>query len=250
MTKAQKQACGGRCNSIVDFDITMAFQPVVDVEAQDVYAYEALVRGKNGAGAGEVLETVTEETRYAFDQARRVKAIELAARLGLDRRLNINFMPNAVYEPMACLQKTIEAAMAHDFPTSLITFEFTENEEIIDHDHLINIINTYRELGFETAIDDFGAGYAGLSLLADFETDIVKIDRQLVDHVDQDHKRQAILIGLMKTAELLNLKVVCEGIERPEEYHFLRTIGVRYMQGYLFAKPALEKLVTKTDIQF
>lgn len=245
-----KLGCKGQCSDIDQFSITMAFQPVVDVLEKDVYAYEALVRGLNGESAAEVLSTVTAENLYAFDQSCRMTAIRQAAAFGMDKRLNINFMPNAVYHPKACLQKTIETAMDTDFPSSLITFEFTENEQIIDHDHLISIIETYREYGFKTAIDDFGAGYAGLSLLADFHADIVKIDRKIIDKIDQDRKRQAILHGIMKTAEMLGFDVVCEGIERAEEYQYLKALGVRYMQGYFFAKPSLKGLRTKKEIHW
>jgi EAL domain-containing protein (putative c-di-GMP-specific phosphodiesterase class I) len=94
--------CGGECANSTEFTFVMAFQPVVDLDSQKIYAYEALVRGAQGESAASVLAAVTEENRYAFDQACRVKAIATASRLGLDRRLNINFKPNAVYHPESC----------------------------------------------------------------------------------------------------------------------------------------------------
>lgn len=240
--------CGGRCASLPDFAFQMAFQPVVDLAARRIYAYEALVRGPNGESAASVLDAVTDENRYAFDQACRVKAILTAAACGLDRRLNINFLPNAVYHPEACLRLTIAAAREYNFPADLITFEFTENEQILDREHLKRIIETYRANSFRTALDDFGAGYAGLSLLADFQTDIIKIDRVLVDRVDQNRPRQAIIAGIIKTAEMLGLSVVAEGVERPEEVRQLRAMGINLFQGFLFAKPALGSLARDTDI--
>lgn len=236
------EGCKGQCDDLGQFDITMAFQPVVDIQQKEIYAYEALVRGLNGEGAGEVLSHVTEDNRYAFDQTCRIKAIELASELNLTKRLNINFMPNAVYHPQACLRKTIEAAEKYKFPAQLITFEFTENEQIIDRTHLVNIIKTYQKNGFRTAIDDFGAGFAGLSLLAEFQTDILKIDRELVEGIHTNVSRQAILSGILKTTEMLGMAVVCEGIELEEEYLFLKDLGVRYMQGFYFAKPQIEVL--------
>src|SRR4051812_23013604 len=103
--------CEG-CRNAEPFPIafTMAFQPIVDISAGSIWGYEALVRGANGEGAAAVLGQVTEANRYTFDQACRVKAIELAGRL-LPRdstaRLSINFMPNAVYEPRACIKATL-----------------------------------------------------------------------------------------------------------------------------------------------
>ena len=90
------------------FPFTMAFQPIVDVQECRIDAYEALVRGLDGEGAGQVLARVNAENVYKFDQACRVKAIEMAARLGMDRQLSINFLPNAVYEPRACIRATLE----------------------------------------------------------------------------------------------------------------------------------------------
>ena len=226
----------------------MAFQPVVDFESKRIHAYEALVRGANGESAGTVLAQVNDGNRYAFDQACRVMAIESAARLGLDRRLNINFMPNAVYHPEACLALTLATARKCDFPLEQITFEFTEGEEILDRNHLKMIIETYRRYGFLTAIDDFGAGYAGLSLLADFQPDILKIDRALIDGIDCSASRQVIVSGLVEMAKQLGSTVVAEGVERIEELEILQEIGVRYFQGFLFARPAIDRLVADAEI--
>jgi EAL domain-containing protein (putative c-di-GMP-specific phosphodiesterase class I) len=240
--------CDGACADSTKFSFVMAFQPVVDTTARRIYAYEALVRGANGESAGSVLSQVTEDDRYAFDQACRVKAIETAARLGLDRRLNINFMPNAVYHPEACLRLTLMAAREQGFPLDLITFEFTEDERIMDRAHLKTIIETYKRNGFETALDDFGAGYAGLSLLADFQPDTIKIDRCLVDHIDGDKARQAVVAGVLTTARLLGLKVVAEGVERREELATLQELGIHRFQGFLFARPALGRLIRDDEI--
>ncbi|HIJ61171.1 MAG TPA: EAL domain-containing protein [Rhodospirillaceae bacterium] len=242
-TQDTQPQCNGGCADSSQFSIAMAFQPVVDVAARRIYAYEALVRGAGGEPAASVLAQVTEAQRYAFDQACRVKAIETAAGLGLDRRLNINFMPNAVYHPEACLRLTLASAKQNGFPLNLITFEFTENEQIIDRQHLKGIIETYRRHGFQTALDDFGAGYAGLSLLADFQPDTIKVDRCLVDHIDSSKPRQAIVVGLLKTAEMLGLEVVAEGVERAEELAALRDMGIHLFQGFLFARPVIGQLI-------
>lgn len=240
--------CVGQCADRSMFDIQMAFQPLVDVAARRIYAYEALVRGPNGESAGSVLKQVTRENLYAFDQACRVKAIQTAAALGLDRRLSINFMPNAVYHPVACLRMTIAAAAEYGFPVGLITFEFTENERVLDRAHLKSIVESYRRHGFQTALDDFGSGYAGLSLLADFQPDVIKLDRTLVADIDSSKPRRAIVAGVMATAGALGLKVVAEGVERREEVATLQDLGISLFQGFLFAQPQLGQLVKDDEI--
>ncbi|MFB9796999.1 EAL domain-containing protein [Arthrobacter citreus] len=223
----------------------MAFQPIYDAEAGRVWGYEALVRGKSGEGAFEVLSKVSPEQKYRFDQDCRVKAIELASRLfpaGEDLMLSINFMPKAVYEPAACLRATLLAAKRTSFPTSSIMFEFTENEEVADTAHLTNIITEYRKHGFTTAVDDFGAGHAGLGLLVDFQPDLIKIDMKLIRGIDASPARQAVVAGIVGIAAELDITLLAEGIETEEEFLVLKDAGIRLFQGYWFAKPAFEEL--------
>jgi len=237
------QACRNGLDAGIDF--TMAFQPIVDVNARRVWAYEALVRGRNGEGAGWVLDQVTDENRYAFDQSCRVKAIELAARLfpTEDRPiLSINFLPNAVYSPAACLRATTEAADRTGFPIDRIMLEFTESERIENVDHVKSIIHEYQKRRLLTAVDDFGAGFSGLNLLADFRTEVIKLDMGLIRDVDSDLGRRAIIHGILATARLLDVTVVAEGVETDAEMATLCTLGIARMQGFRFARPAIETL--------
>ncbi|MDR7049244.1 EAL domain-containing protein (putative c-di-GMP-specific phosphodiesterase class I) [Duganella sp. 3397] len=221
------------------FDFSYAYQPIVQLSTQQIYAHEALVRGPNGESAWSVLSQVNEDNRYAFDQACRVAAIEGAAKLNLQGYLSINFLPNAVYQPAACIQRTLQAAEEFGFPTERIIFEVTEGEEVQDRPHLVNIFREYRRFGFQTAIDDFGAGYAGLNLLAEYQPHIIKIDMDLVRSIDTSVAKQAIVRGIVSICRDLDVKVLAEGIETPAERDTLRGAGIDLMQGYLFCKPAL-----------
>lgn len=222
----------------LDFDIAFAYQPIVNLNTCDIYAHEALVRGPNGESAYSVLSKVTDQNRYSFDQACRTQAIRGAAELGLTGFLSINFLPNAVYEPAACIRSTLDAAERYGFPIEKIIFEVTESEQVIDRPHLVRIFQEYRRFGFRTAIDDFGAGYAGLNLLADYQPDIIKIDMALVRGIEKSVPKQSIVIGIMSICSALNIAVVAEGVETPAERDFLKSCGVNLMQGYLFARPA------------
>lgn len=224
------------------FDFTMAFHPIIDIEARRVWAYEALVRGPAGEGAGWVLDQVTPENRYAFDQSCRVKAIEMAAALFKEAGgpiLSINFLPNAVYVPAACIRATLDAADRTGFPANRIMLEFTEGEKMDDVEHVKSIIREYQARNLITAIDDFGAGFSGLGLLAEFLPDVIKLDMGLIRNAHADRGRAAILKGIVATAGLLDLKVVAEGIESVEEFHALRALGIHLMQGFLFARPLI-----------
>ncbi|OQP86823.1 diguanylate phosphodiesterase [Rhizobium rhizosphaerae] len=238
-------AClGCRDGAAFAHPFSMAFQPIVDRRSGRIFAHEALVRGVAGEGAGSVLSLVQDEMRYAFDQQCRVKAIELASTL-FDHAekpfLSINFMPRAVYEPRACIRLTLDTAKRTGFPLDRIIFEFTENEQL-DTGHVLAILNTYREIGFKTAIDDFGAGYAGLNLLSRFQPDIVKLDMALIRGIDTDRVRQIMVGKMVEMLHALGVEVVCEGVETTGEFHALADLNVDYIQGYLVARPSFEAL--------
>ncbi|KHL76376.1 diguanylate phosphodiesterase [Pseudomonas putida] len=226
----------------LDFEFSMAFQPIVDVNSQSIFAYESLVRGTDGSGAQGILERVCEENRYAFDQACRVKAVELAAKLEVPCYLSINFLPNAVYQAATCIRATLDAARRFNFPTNRIIFEITENEQVVEKQHLKEIMLEYKRQGFKTAIDDFGAGYSGLGLLAEFQPDIIKLDMQLIRNIHNDKARTAITEGILSVCRALEISVIAEGVETRDEYARLRSLGVGLFQGYLFARPHFEAL--------
>lgn len=220
------------------FDFRMVFQPIFDLARREVFAHEALIRGLQGESAGSILAQVNEENRYRFDQVCRVKAIKTAAARGMHSLLSINFLPNAVYRPETCIRATLEAARAHNFPNDKIIFEITEGERLVDPEHLVRIIREYQRLGFKTAIDDFGAGYSGLNLLAEFQPDIVKLDMVLVRNIHQDKTRRAIARGVIQFCEELGIRIIAEGIESAEELRALQDMGVEMFQGFLLARPA------------
>ena len=242
--------CAERSKDAFSLDLKMAFQPIVDTTEGTIFAHEALVRGPNGEGAGFVLDQVTSETRYAFDQKCRVTAIESASKAGIVDRISINFMPNAVYKPENCIQTTLWAADKCDFPLQNIIFEFTEGEAVSDLLHLKNIFKEYRSHGFLTAIDDFGSGYSGLIRLADLRPDLLKLDMELIRDIDQHPRRRKIVSAMVRLCADLDITVIAEGIETEAELYCLEDMGIRLFQGYLLAKPSLESCSAPQDINF
>ncbi len=222
-------------------EFTMAFQPIVDMQARAIFGYEALARGPNNESAYSVLSQVNESNRYAFDQSCRVKAIDLASKLNLPGMLSINFLPGAVYSPKACIRATLEACAEVGFPVERLMFEVTENEEVKD-DHLKNIFAEYKRQGFMTAFDDFGAGYSNLNLLADFQPDLIKLDMALTRNIHNDRVRRTIVTAILTVCRELSIQVIAEGVETREECMALLDMGVKLFQGYFFAKPGFESL--------
>ena len=223
-------------------NISMAFQPIIDIRKQDIFSYEALVRGNNNEGAGQILAQVNADNLYTFDQSCRVKAIEMATRLNMQHKLSINFMPNAVYKPETCIRKTLEASRYYAFPLENIIFEISESEKVTNVPHLKEIIRYYKECGFTISLDDFGSYYANLDLLADLDMDIIKLDMTLIRNIDQDKKRQTVVENACRMCRSLGHRVIAEGIETEAEFHTLYQLGLNLYQGYYFARPGFESL--------
>jgi EAL domain-containing protein (putative c-di-GMP-specific phosphodiesterase class I) len=223
---------------------TFAFQPIVDIQAREVFAYEALVRGPNGEPAGSILGPLTGSALYLFDREARSAAVRLAASLGLRCGLSLNFLPRTLDMLPDAISHTLETASECGVPAKQIILEVTEGEIIGDAAAFAAKINVFRSRGVRLAIDDFGAGYAGLNLLADFQPDIVKLDMALVRDIDSKGPRQAIVRAVLQACTDLGLDVLAEGIETRAEFHWLQRRGVTLFQGYLFGKPALAALAS------
>jgi EAL domain-containing protein (putative c-di-GMP-specific phosphodiesterase class I) len=221
---------------------SFAFQPIVDAEASTIVSYEALIRGRNNEPAGSIFSKVLPADMHGFDADTRIAAVELAARLGIQCSLNLNFLPRSVRISDAPIRRTVDAAMRCGLSIDRIVLEVTEGEMIDDQAHFIALVNQYRGEGMKVSIDDFGAGYAGLNLLADFQPDQVKLDMNLVRGIESKGPRQAIVRAIVQACGDLGIDVLAEGVETLNEYRWFRDQGVRLFQGYLLAKPGFEQL--------
>ena len=223
----------------------MAFQPIVDVKRQTVFAYEALVRGTEQESASAVLNQVTEESRSAFDQSCRIKAMILAQKLGIAEQgalLSVNFMPGSHYSAADCFQRTLQAAEWTGFPLRSLMFEISEMESLNDTDRLRAIATEYRSHGLTIALDDFGAGSSGLNLLADIEVQVLKLDGRLIRGINFQPRAEQIVRSTAAMANRLGIQLVAECVETKAEVDVLLDAGITLMQGYLFAAPTFESL--------
>lgn len=223
---------------------SFAFQPIVNVRLGQVVSFEALVRGVDNEPAWKVLQQVSNKDIHRFDEELRVKAIHLAAKLGVGCNLNLNLLPEGLELSDSAIASAVETAQQHNISPRRITIEVTEAEIIHDYKRFVNTIDAYRGLGVQFSIDDFGAGYSGLNLLAEFQPDNIKLDMLLVRGVDAHGPRQAVIRGIICTCTDLGIEILAEGVETLEEYYWFRDEGIELFQGYLFAKPGFEHLPT------
>ncbi|PWG63938.1 EAL domain-containing protein [Spiribacter halobius] len=220
------------------------FHPIVHAQQTGVaFAQEALLRGLDAGGELVPPDRLFGAARSAnllfhLDRSARVAAIRAGRQHGLTTPLFINFNPTAIYDPSFCLRTTWDEIRQSGASPDQFVFEVVESDHVNDPDHLLAILERYRENGFRVALDDLGAGYASLTLLQRMAPDFVKIDRGLIAHVDQDPARQSILEHVVAIAGDLGIEVIAEGVEREAETRWLQDVGVDYLQGFYFAQPA------------
>ncbi len=223
-------------------DFSFAFQPITNIRTGKIESYEALVRGKDGRSAAEVFAKIPEADIYQFDEILRVSAIALAGELGIKCQLNLNFLPRSLSFSETAISSTLDAAKSVGIPSSSIIIEITEKEIIDNVDWFRDNIFKYRQDGVNFSIDDFGAGYSGLNLLADFQPESIKIDITLVRDIDTRGPRQAIVRGIIRTCQDLGIDVVAEGVESNAECKWFFDEGIELIQGYFLAKPGFQEL--------
>jgi EAL domain-containing protein (putative c-di-GMP-specific phosphodiesterase class I) len=123
-------------------------------------------------------------------------------------------------------------------PPGALELEVQESLVMKDPEESMRLLSAVRSLGVRVAIDNFGTGYASMATLQRIPADKIKLDRSLVQNVDQDENSAAICRSIVSLAHGFNLPVIAEGVERIEQYEWLRANGVDGLQGYLFARPA------------
>jgi EAL domain-containing protein (putative c-di-GMP-specific phosphodiesterase class I) len=222
---------------------TSYFQPIVHTnDPSRVFAHEALFRGLNPEGGlippHQVFTTAREAGMlFQVDLQARRSAIRQAAALPPRGRVFINFNPSSIYDPTFCLRSTLRTIDDMGLDRSRVVFEVVESESVESVAHLAKILDYYRSMGFQVALDDLGSGYSGLNLVHQLRPDFIKLDMALVRGVDADPYKAVITSKLLELAHELNIPSIAEGVETAEELAWLREAGAVYVQGYLLGKP-------------
>jgi len=211
-------------------------------------AYEALVRGTEGQSYPELVAGMDAPTLRHFHRRAAAEAIRRAVELGLPRMaaaLAINILPDLSSDAPDA-QFVHEAANFFGLSADRIVLELTEDHHL-NLAQLGGLLARNKEYGFVTGMDDFGAGYSGLTALVECCPEILKLDRALVSHIDTSDTRQKIVWAFVQICTSLNIALVAEGVETPAECHMLRQLGIDIMQGYLFSRPTVDRFPSLRD---
>ena len=227
-------------------ELVLAYQPVVDLETQEVLGVEALLRWQHPRrgliGPAEFVPIAEESGlivpigRWVLERACLQAREWRDARDGHGLDLSVNLSSRQIEDPNLVddVRTALEKA---DLEPRRLTLELTESMLMQDAERTIETLGRLRGLGVRLAIDDFGTGYSSLSYLRQLPVDALKIDRSFVAVVDSGPDEAALVRSIVSLAQSLRLDTVAEGIEQPGQLAELRTIGTRLGQGYFFARP-------------
>jgi EAL domain-containing protein (putative c-di-GMP-specific phosphodiesterase class I) len=219
-------------------DVRAVFHPIVRLADGEVIGHEALTRPVGGVSFDSVEEmfAFAESTDLLMDFERlcRRAAITAAGRnpgLGL---LFLNASARACEDPEWAAGGVDETLRGSGLRPHDVVVEITERVAITRHDEFQGALRTFKERGYQVAVDDMGAGYASLQSLASIEPDFLKFDTSLVRDIDKSSIKRSLLESLRQLAEKIRARVIAEGIEREEEARTLKELGIELGQGFLF----------------
>lgn len=213
--------------------LAMVFQPVVELDTMSVRGMEALARFD--------VEPRRSPDQW-FDEAAMVgrgTELELAAvraalrhldRLPPDVFLSLNVSPATALEPV--LRQLLHPESGR------VVLELTEHDRIDDYDRLIDALAELRRRGLRVAVDDAGAGYAGLRHILRLRPDIIKLDLDLTRNIDTDPARRALSTAMVSFAREVDATIIAEGIESESELQTVHSLGIGLGQGYHLGRPA------------
>jgi len=222
-------------------NIRTLFQPIISLTDGNILGYEALSRGPFGSELErpDALFKAAEEHNLVWEVEYlcRIKAFESASKQKIGKMLFINVDPKIIYNEKFKSGFTSDFIKEYDINPRNIIFEITEKSSVEDYKVFRRIIDNYTNQGYKIALDDTGAGYSGLRMIAETNPQYIKIDMELIRDIDKKPINQALVKALKEFASATNMDIIAEGIETKNELKTIIDIGIKYGQGYLLQKP-------------
>ncbi len=221
--------------------VSTLFQPIINLNRRKIFGYEALSRGPSDSQLHSpitLFELAARSGRlFELELLCRELAMRQFQRLELAGNLFLNATPLSLLQPDHRSGKTLEKLREIGLDPQRVVIELTEQQPLDDYDLMRQATEHYRAMGFRIAIDDLGAGYAGLRMWAELRPDYVKIDRHFIQGIDEDRVKQEFVRSIIDISQGLNCEIIAEGIETEAEYRTVFAMGIEMGQGYYFARP-------------
>lgn len=233
-------------NALKNDEFTIYYQPIVNLQTNEVDKAEALVRWQHPTKGlilpDDFLSTIEEESlmdELGYWVANQVlhDRLKWHKRSPKNIEISINISPSQFKSKNSLLQQWLADFDKVSLPQNAIAFEITEHSLVHDHFKVREILNDIRGKGIDIAIDDFGVGYSSLSYLQQLNLDILKIDHSFIDKLSNDKSSYGLCKGIVTIAKELNLLIVAEGVETRTQHKLVTELGCHYGQGYLYGKP-------------
>ncbi|RKQ16940.1 EAL domain-containing protein [Ureibacillus endophyticus] len=240
--------------AILNEEFELYFQPQVDPSVGKICGAEALIRWNHKewglVSPGEFIPLAEENHMINNITDWVIQKVIMYLRDWMDREfevrpISIN-IPPIRFIKKGLLEFVKEQLDAYQVPAHYLEFEITEGSLLKSDKKVIRTIEGLKELGINFAIDDFGTGYASLDSLRKFKPNTIKIDKIFIDHIgNEDGVERGIISSAMHLSKVLGMKVVAEGVEKSEQFTFLKQNGCDLVQGYIYSKPVMVKTFEK-----
>jgi len=219
---------------------SFAFQPIIDPLSRQIVSVEAMMRPGSGVSVADYFAELPRNEMYEIDLKSKQHVFAMAKQLGIEGlTLSINLLPMSLAIVPNAVDFLLQAIHSNGLVPEQIVVEVTENGALSRVDEFEAAIKKLKASGISLAIDSFGAGSAGLVLLTQFQPDKIKIDRNIIADVHRSGPKQAIVQAILKFCSSLQITVIAEGVNKPEEWMWLESAGVCNFQGALFAPSTL-----------
>jgi diguanylate cyclase (GGDEF)-like protein len=250
---AMRRASASVVDLVRSASLTPVYQPIVDVASGRVVGFEGLVRPRPGSGFENpgTLFAVAEATGRASDLDRLAVETVLGGAAGLapDQTLSINLSPCTLESPEFSVTSLVRLVAGSGFEPRRVVLELTERQAITDMETLGRRLRACQAAGFRVAVDDVGAGNAGLRLLSQLHFDRVKIDLSLVQAGARREASLEVVRSLSDLAARWGATAVAEGVETASQLRMVRDLGLTEVQGYLLGVPAPGVELREVDLE-
>jgi EAL domain-containing protein (putative c-di-GMP-specific phosphodiesterase class I) len=220
--------------------IKTVYQPVVDLQERRSIGFEALTRLTTGAFAGpdQLFKAAYEnDAIWKLERLCRERAIRGVQGLPADQLLFLNMEPDSIYDPALRSERIFEQLREVGLSPERVVLEITEHSAVQDHQAFRQMLSYFQFHGFRLAVDDVGSGYSGLQSIAELRPHFIKIDMALIRDIHLHAIKKDLTATIVRFSLSSGTTLIAEGVETIDELRCLQSIGVRFAQGYLFAKP-------------
>ncbi|MDX8388828.1 MAG: bifunctional diguanylate cyclase/phosphodiesterase [Ghiorsea sp.] len=222
-------------------DIVTLFQPIIDLKNGTIFAFEALSRGPRDSYLHmpePLFDAARENSRLCvLDCLCREKSIQDFSALNLDGKLALNIDPHSLLDPNFETDRTLHMLRDEGIPNHKVILELTEHSRTDCYDELRQAVTRYRDMGFTIALDDLGAGYSNLRLMAELEPEYIKLDKYFISELSKNKKSYEFMKMIVDLASEINCSVIAEGVETLLDLQTVAGLGIDYAQGYFLGRP-------------